>query len=158
VTDWRDIGEGLKDQWRRMHDGLDRRVSDHFARVERDAPMLFAVIQARRGNPAAIPALLRSNVPLKADDRETLAFYLEGGFEGSPRGPGAPKGLATQIAGKTGRFVDEWKDICRQNHISTHGATDDMRGEAAEFICSELGVADRVDIETVLQYLRKGKA
>lgn len=158
MTGWRTIGEGLKNQWQRMHDGIPEQVARLRERTERDAPMLAAVIAHRRGDAAAIPALLRSATPLSDDDRETLAFLLEGGFDDPPRGPGAPPGLAKQVAGKVSYFVDEWQEICERNDVSTYGATDEMRAVATAFILDELGsLAAFVNAETVIGYIEKGK-
>jgi len=159
LIDWHrigSIGEGLQTQWRDMHSGLGERAESYVAELHRQVPMLGAISDRRNGCEGAIATLLRSDRNLSQMDREALAHFVEGGFGDPPRGPGAPSGATMRVAGHVAYFVDEWKEACWLHGIRTHGATEEMRVEATRFICAELGLTDEVQIETVLEYLRKG--
>ena len=127
----------------------------HLSTVEAQAPMLRAVISHRRGDPKAIPRLLRSNHRLTPDDQQTLAHFLEGGFD-PPQKAGRPKSDERWVAMQADIFLAEWRDVAKTLDVSTYGKAENMRATAIEFIVEEFVPSARpINREAVIGYMTK---
>jgi hypothetical protein len=117
--------------------------------------MLRAVVAHRRGEVSAIPTLLRSAQPLTADDRETLAHFLEGGFE-DPHTAGRHKSNERWVAMVADRFLRDWQEVAKRMSISTYGKVPDMRDQAIEFVINEFLPAETsINRDATIDYMTK---
>ena len=155
MTTLQEIFADLQAQWRDRRLQAGASLERHLERVEEQAPMLRAVIAHRRGDTSAIPRLLRSGYRLTIDDQQTLAQFLEGGFDPPPKA-GRPKSNERWVGMQADFFLAEWRQIARANGVSTYGQSAEMRDQAVEFIISEFVPPDlRINRDAAFDYMTK---
>lgn len=131
-----DIFADLQAEWRARSLRAAASLERHLVAVGSQAPLLRAVIAHRRGDISAIPRLLRSDYQLTTDDRETLAHFLEGGFD-EPLKAGRRKSNERWVGMEASLFLADWRDIAKRENVSIYGHTKKMRDQAIEFIIAD---------------------
>lgn len=138
MNDWRQTGADLEEEWIRQRQNLPEKLEQHIQRVSEAMPMLGAVIRHNRGQADAIQKVLRGDDPLTADDRETLAKFLDGEFRSEDPTSGRPKSNERWVAMKAMEFYSEWKALNRRIGSSDHGHADEMKEGAINFVIRAL--------------------
>lgn len=131
-----EIFADLQAEWRARSRRAAASLERHLSKLESQEPMLRAVVAHRRGDSSAIPRLLRSDHQMTTDDRETLAHFLEGGFD-QPLKAGRPKSNERWVGREASLFLADWREIAKRENVSTYGQTEKMRDAAIEFIIAE---------------------
>ncbi|MFD1987985.1 hypothetical protein ACFSOZ_36815 [Mesorhizobium newzealandense] len=158
---WKVSGQNLQKYWLTVMANFVGDAPAQIKALERslaeDAPFLNCVIQAHRGNNGPIIEILRSDYEITPDDRQALAFYLQGGFAGPKKRRGRPKGAENEAATIATKFYREWKDLNRRLGIRDHGKSDQMKDEAARFVADEYVSRLQANTDTTRENMERGK-
>lgn len=140
----------LQERWLKQHAS----IHDSLRNARRKPPhpsdeFLAAVYQCSKGQPQYLIDYLRSNRPIRQQDRENLAQLFEGDPEQKSKRR-RPRAHALRSAAlEAVFFYKSWRAENRRLGIRDHGQGDAMKDEAARFVVKELHRRVNVKPESV---------